>query len=190
MLCRMWKNHRGQQVSRQWQPSVYRYQNVQLQGHVACCGTVAMPCDLGWWILGRCLSCRGLVLCSWARHFTCMCTLLTQTWMGNWLDSDCLHVWILSSAMITAGLYAPPLPGSWAGTKANRSHKQGKTSQSNYYSAIGCQVVLLSSNDKMYMCDRFFGLDFATYLATLWHQESAQTFLLSKQTRHAAYGLK
>ena len=31
---------------------------------------------------------------SWARNFVCMWTLSTQEWMGTWLDSNCLCVWI------------------------------------------------------------------------------------------------
>ena len=36
------------------------------------------------------LGCHGMTLCSWARCFTCVCTVLTQEWMGTWLNSDCL----------------------------------------------------------------------------------------------------
>ena len=65
------------------------------------------PATLDWKVFGTGLGCRGLVPCPWARHFTCMCTLSTQEWMGTWLDSDCLCVWTVTSAVMAAGLYAP-----------------------------------------------------------------------------------
>ena len=65
------------------------------------------PATLDWKVLGTGLGCHGLALCPWARHFTCMCTLSTQEWMGTQLDSDCLCVWIVASTVMAAGLYAP-----------------------------------------------------------------------------------
>ena len=61
---------------------------------------------LDWKVLGTGLGCCGFAPCPWARHFSCMCTLSTQEWIGTWLDSDCLCVWIVTSAMMAAGLYA------------------------------------------------------------------------------------
>ena len=62
----------------------------------------------------------GTILCPWARHFTCMCTLSTQEYMGTWLDSDCLCVWIVTSAAMAAGAVCSL--GSWVGTGTNRSY--------------------------------------------------------------------
>ena len=76
--------------------------------HAGCHGAVTMACDFGLKGLGWMgLSCCGVALCPWARHFTCMCTLSTQEWMGTWLNRDCLCVWTATSAMKAAGLYAP-----------------------------------------------------------------------------------
>ena len=74
-----------------------------------------------FWVRG--LGCCGMALCPWARHFTCMCTLWTQEWIGAWLDSDCLCIWIVTSPVMAAGLCSP---GSWVGAGTNGSYNKGK----------------------------------------------------------------
>ena len=64
------------------------------------------PVTLDWEVLATGLRCCDVVPCPWARHFTYICTLSPQEWMGTWLDSDCLCVWIVISAVMAAGLYA------------------------------------------------------------------------------------
>ena len=90
-------------------------------------------------VSGTALGCHDVTLCPWARHFGCMCLLsmrigcLTQEWIGTWLDSDCLCVWIVPASWWKDGCM---LPRDWIGIEMNKSHNQGNNCENACYSAI------------------------------------------------------
>ena len=91
------RNTEGRQAPSQWLPSSVSISEPIL--HMYTQGIVAWwlwPATLDREVSRMGLGSRGVVLCPWARHFTCMCSLSTQEWTGAWLDSNCLCVYYFS----------------------------------------------------------------------------------------------